>query len=231
MIGENIAIRLLCKIYKDGYYILWDEDEKLLFTDELRGDIAAEFVGDVVDELIERDFFDKMLYEKYGILTSRGIQKRYLEATKKRKNVFIIKEFLLINGDSDYIIPVNVNIISINGDINSINEVINSQSKVKESKVKESKVEYADNVLLKKAEFEKLVDKYGESQTKWMIDKLSLYKCSSGRKYQSDYKAILMWVVDSYQEHIQKTGGNTNKTFMPKQFIPPSQRKAENEKR
>jgi hypothetical protein len=72
------------------------------------------------------------MFKKYQILTSRGIQKRYLEAIKRRKEVTIYKEYFCLNNHNVNIVPQNVNFISLNVDILP-------QSKVKESKVKKSK--------------------------------------------------------------------------------------------
>ncbi|NBI08388.1 hypothetical protein D3Z33_16160, partial [Senegalia massiliensis] len=69
---------------------------------------------------------------EYKILTSKGIQKRFLEAVSRRKDINVILEYLLIDLDNDYSNLVNVN-------INSINDNRSTQSKVKKSKVKKSK--------------------------------------------------------------------------------------------
>ena len=80
-----VAIKLLCKIYKtNGYYYQWGEDECLLFTNQLGKGFTSNFVKEVVAGLIRRSFFDKGVYDKFGILTSVGIQRRYLEAIKGR---------------------------------------------------------------------------------------------------------------------------------------------------
>lgn len=49
------------------------------------------------------------------------------------------------------------------------------------------------NILLKEAEYNKLVDQFGEVGTKDRIENLSLYKKSRGKKYASDYATILAW--------------------------------------
>ena len=131
-LGELIAIKLLCKIYREGYYLKWGEDECLLFSKKAGEDISKELVKNVIDELLKRGFFNKNLYDKYSILTSKGIQKRFLEAAKRRKEIVFFKEYFLLNGHNVYISPQNVNIITKNVDIRE-------QSKVKESKVKKSK--------------------------------------------------------------------------------------------
>lgn len=59
-----------------------------------------------------------------------------------------------------------------------------------------------DNVILKEKEIETLKEKYGDKAYQWMISKLSYYKLSSGKVYQSDYGAINSWVVKEWmKEH------------------------------
>lgn len=92
-------------------------------------------VSEIVRASIQRGIFDREIFEKYGILTSRGIQKRYFEIVKRRKNLEINGDILLVDADlfSDdaRIKRENVNISSENADIFT-------QSKVKESKVNSS---------------------------------------------------------------------------------------------
>ena len=97
MRGEIVAVRLLCKIYRQGYYAEWNDDVSLLFARSVGDGCDSEFVNDVVNELIKRDFFDNGMFVRHGILTSRGIQKRYFEATVKRKNVVCERRFLLVD--------------------------------------------------------------------------------------------------------------------------------------
>lgn len=62
------------------------------------------------------------------------------------------------------------------------------------------KIHFAEFVLLKKEEYDKLCNEYSEEATKRMIEILNNYKGSSGKKYKSDYLAILNWVVGRYFE-------------------------------
>jgi len=136
--GEIITIKLLCKIYRNGYYLKWGDDECLLFSNKIGEGITVELVNEIIKELFKRDFFNQGMFEKYQILTSRGIQKRYLEAIKRRKEVIIYKEYFLLNNQNADIISQNVNIIPLNADILP-------QSKVKESKVKERSIKEVQN--------------------------------------------------------------------------------------
>lgn len=135
--GFAVIVKLYQKIYGGyGYYSQWNEEVALLFARSCG--LGGNAVSEIVASAVRRGLFDGPLLNKYGILTSSGIQKRYFEATERRKSIKVIEEYLLLNVPS---IPSNVNIISINADINSENANGNSQSKVKESKVKESNCE------------------------------------------------------------------------------------------
>lgn len=125
-----VLISLLANTYRDeGYFLRWDNDMPFLIADELG--VSEGAVTAVVDKATQVGFFNANMYEKYGVLTSDGIQKRFFEATARRTSVRYDARFLLINV-SDYKNVVNVY-------KNSINDDDNPQSKVKESKVKESK--------------------------------------------------------------------------------------------
>lgn len=95
--GIYVLIRLLCKIYEEGYYYQFTEDESRLFVRKIGiQKIDKEFVDRLVAVAVKREFFDKKLFEKFGILTSHGVQKRYLEATKRFKEVVFNADYLLI---------------------------------------------------------------------------------------------------------------------------------------
>lgn len=128
--------------FEKGYFIEWTNDVVLMFSK--KNNVGVNTVSEIVKAMLRRGIYDKNLYDKYKILTSAEAQEIYLEATKKRKRVDMVKEYLLVQCDH---FPDNVNIISINGDINSKKVSNNSQSKVKESKVKESKVKENSCVL------------------------------------------------------------------------------------
>lgn len=117
--STSILICLLCNIYKDeGYYILWDEDLPFVIADTVG--VSEGAVKEVLIKSLQVGFFDQELYEKYKILTSSGIQKRFLLATYQRKETTIIPEYLIICANN-----------SINCTNNSINHSDNEQSKSK----------------------------------------------------------------------------------------------------
>lgn len=126
-----ILIDLLCNIFRDeGYYMRWGEDESFLIADEVG--VSEGAVIETVQKAVQVDFFNANMFETYGILTSRGIQKRFFKAVARRKEICYDARFLLIS--------VNVYNNLVNEYNNSINVYSNEQRKVKESKVKKSKV-------------------------------------------------------------------------------------------
>ncbi len=141
IIGFGVIIKLFQRIYAErGYYIKWDDDTALITAAEnscQKYPLSVEDVKDIVNEALTRGIFDKQLHDLYGILTSKGIQQRYLEMTKRRSRVDVEADYLLIGVPEK---TVNVYINGVNADINSKNDNNNSQSKVKESKVNKSKV-------------------------------------------------------------------------------------------
>lgn len=84
--GVAVVIKLLCKIYKEnGYYLTWNGEQRALFSVKAGRDVSEEEMQGIVDILVEKDFFDRELYEKQGVLTSAEIQEAWLDATKRRK--------------------------------------------------------------------------------------------------------------------------------------------------
>lgn len=136
-----VLIYLLSTIYKDeGYYVEIHEDEIDLIA--LDVNVTPEFVLEVINKACEVRFFDVNLYNNFNILTSKGIQERYLKITERRKNSVVITQFNLINVYNN---SVNVNNNSINVDNNLVNVYKSTQSKVKKSKEKKSKVKSLSN--------------------------------------------------------------------------------------
>ena len=74
------------------------------------------------------------------------------------------------------------------------NAIVNVNDSVNVNK--EKKIKYADFVSMTPEEYDKLVQKHGSDNTTVLIDILNSYKGSNGKKYKSDYLAILNWVVD-----------------------------------
>lgn len=138
--GFAVLVKLYQKIYGGfGYYCEWTTDSLLLFMSEngLPSD-NKNLIADIVSACIRRNIFSEQLFNEFNILTSEGVQKRYLNATSKREKIELKKEYLLISVPEN---NKNVVINSISAGRNSINGRRNSQSKVKESRGEERKSE------------------------------------------------------------------------------------------
>lgn len=93
-------IKLLAEIYRgDGYFKKWEEEDVLIFCGKKR--IPIEEAKSLVTLAVKRGLFDKVMFERFHILTSRGIQKRYIAACENRAKIPIYKEFVLFR-DTDF---------------------------------------------------------------------------------------------------------------------------------
>lgn len=81
--GELAIIKLLCAIYRNGYFIEWNEVVRFKMVKTMPG-VSAELIEQIVNRLVKWGFFDKALFDSAKVLTSRGIQRRYFDATRKR---------------------------------------------------------------------------------------------------------------------------------------------------
>ncbi len=135
--GFAVVVKLYQKIYGEfGYYCEWSEDSLLLFMSEngVPRD-SKNLIQEIVSACIRRSIFSEKLFKKFGILTSYGVQKRYMNATSRREKVSMKKEYLLLD---DGKINRNVDITEDSGDIIDKNVDIIAQSRVEESRVEEN---------------------------------------------------------------------------------------------
>ena len=101
LIGSGVLIRLWQKIYFDkGYYCEWNDRSPVLFLSNWFGGgsgVTLNLIDDVVNRALKIGLFDRNLYEKYKILTSRRLQEQYFDVVKRRKEIKVVKEYLLID--------------------------------------------------------------------------------------------------------------------------------------
>ena len=115
--GEITAIKLLCAIYRNGYFILWNDALKMSLLRGLPG-ISLELLEQIVTRLVRWGFFEQTLFSTVSVLTSKGIQERYFKAIKRRKDSSNYP-YLLVNVDNN---KVNVSNNDINVSTNPIKE-------------------------------------------------------------------------------------------------------------
>ncbi len=130
--GFAVIIKLMMKIYKTSYFYEWTEREQLLFSKRVNVDINR--VNVIINDCVKWELFDETILKDYQILTSKGIQRRYLEAVGRRQKVEMFKEYLLLD---EKIINVYKNLVIVNINPVSVTNMTTLIPKVKESKVKE----------------------------------------------------------------------------------------------
>ena len=188
-----IIILLLGNIYGDeGYFMKWDEDVCFLVADEVGA--KEVYVKEVLKKCLQVDLFSNELFEKFKIITSKGIQKRFFEITKRRKRDNLINEYLLVNVTET---GVNVTETIVTEAETGVIVSKSTQSKVKESKVKKSiegdinnklisrlnsllKIPVHSNFLTKinqNIDVEKLIDEL--SKSKWVCENHNLNKANN----------------------------------------------------
>lgn len=106
ILGFGFVIRLFQKIYANGYYLEWNQYSAALLKKEIG--LSKEKINEFIEFCLEINIFDKKLYSNYKILTSRGIQKRYFTVCKRRKDIELLHEYLLVN-PAEYGVNVNNN--------------------------------------------------------------------------------------------------------------------------
>ncbi|BES63677.1 hypothetical protein SANA_01160 [Gottschalkiaceae bacterium SANA] len=91
--GYYFWIKLLQKIFANGYYIKWTKFSVAAM--KRATGIDMEKIKEILECCLEADLFSRSLYEGHGVITSRGVQKRFYMAARKRKEVNVIPEYVL----------------------------------------------------------------------------------------------------------------------------------------
>ena len=158
--GSAIVLKLMCNIYKEGYYIRWDEEQCLIFANKAGREVQAEEVQGIIEILFTKGILDRNSYQENGILTSESIQKVWMEATKRRKRELSELPYLMVKPEKENRkadtppalqeiqqpelfkkekTPVNPKNVVHHVAVDAKNACNSGQSKVKEKKAEENK--------------------------------------------------------------------------------------------
>ena len=99
--GPAIVLKLLCKIYKEGYFIRWDEEQCLIFANKAGREVQVAEVQGIIEILFIKGIMDRNSYLENGILTSENIQKVWMEATKRRKRELSELPYLMVKTEKE----------------------------------------------------------------------------------------------------------------------------------
>lgn len=92
--GVTIYIYVLCEVYRQsGYFLQYDRFYIQDISDALGEGFNKNLVSDVINFALNTGLFDKKVFDSNCVLTSAGIQKRYLSAKESSaKRTFSVNE-------------------------------------------------------------------------------------------------------------------------------------------
>ena len=132
--GKAITVYalLLCLIYQRGYYMRWDEELPFIISEQTGFEEA--YILEVIKSCMALGLFSKKLYDEEQVITSKGIQERYLYICKLLKRRVGITEYSLIDEEKELVTSEETEVIS---EETSLDSVKMPQRKRKEKEIKE----------------------------------------------------------------------------------------------
>lgn len=139
--GKAITVYtlLLCFIYKSGYYLRWDKELPFIISEQTGFEEA--YILEVIKNCLTLGLLSQELYKEYEILTSKGIQDRYIYICTTLKRKVVIDSIYDISSFKKSISSEEMRIsseeINFSSEEMPINSVESTQIKEKEIKEKE----------------------------------------------------------------------------------------------
>jgi len=143
--GFAILIKLLQKIYDKGYYLKLDNYIPLLISKKFG--ISEEKLKEIIVFSTEIGFFDPETWVKEEVITSKGIQMRYITGTVGRKKVEMEEKYLLLDDKLPNNVKLKANkcekIVSggltpVSGGLTPVSGVISTHTTLHETTLKET---------------------------------------------------------------------------------------------
>lgn len=88
---------LLCIIYKQGYYVRWDDELPFIISEQTGFEEA--YIQEVFKCCLIVGLFYKKLYDSDKVITSKGIQERWIKLTDYVGNDFLTSKLNLLGND------------------------------------------------------------------------------------------------------------------------------------
>ena len=79
----SVYMTLLCRIYEKGYFIEYDKDLPFIISEDCG--LEEDTIVSIINYCLDVELFDKDVFDKHKVLTSHGIQERYMQACAKTK--------------------------------------------------------------------------------------------------------------------------------------------------
>ncbi len=199
--GMFILDYLLCEIYgKEGYFIKWDKSKCFLVSDGAGCGCSPEYISEFISGCCRCSFFDERVLNAFGVLTSAGIQRRYLRMLNRREQISIIEEYWLLDVNNKNDVPagvlnklafkkVSVYKNPVNVCNNPINVCNNPQSKIKESKIKQRESNTRAGALNRPSTLDEAEEYFRREKLKPDAKKFFYHYEANGWKGITDWKA------------------------------------------
>ena len=198
--GFAIVVKLFQKIYGgEGYYCEWNTDVALLFAK--KNGLGGNVVSEIIEKCIQRGIFNGEMFEKYGILTSHGIQKRYYESTERRKFSKIRDEYLLLKCTPK---TENADISSENANISLKNDNISTTEKRRREKIREDKSREEESreetaspdgsAFSHSPDLNKLVYDYGQDNVDKYVQRVRIWYSEKGKPLTDLEGTVRKWL-------------------------------------
>lgn len=140
-----VVLLMLSKIYEEyGYFLPWDKDECLLMSEGVGDGCSPQYISEVLNGCLSRSFFDEGVFQMFGVLTSRSIQRRYLNAKSKNVGViYIDKRYWLLDIDNKKDVSASTRdklvFFDDNRTVTSQNRTVNPENRTESQQRKEKK--------------------------------------------------------------------------------------------
>ena len=135
----SVYICVLAFIYRNGYYVLNDEDFGFIVSEQT-GD-KVEFIEAVLDYCVKVGLFSAEMFEQ-GVYTSKGVQERYLAMCKASRRNIVFSEYTLISSEE---MGINSEEIAINSEKMPIKKSkVNNISFLQKKKQKSACVDFSE---------------------------------------------------------------------------------------
>ena len=214
--GFGIYFYLCQRAYGgEGYFYQWGYDDCASTTRKMGGGFGSGTVREAVGYCLQIGLFDQGLFDRWGILTSRGIQRRYWEVVKARDVRTVISDYWLLQ-DSEckglIKLPLNTYLSEGNTDFQTGKADFpagnNDFQSLKESKEKESK----EKEIPRASRFEDFWSAYPNQQRRHLAEKAYCDLILSGTVKEDD----LVLAAQNYADHVKDSG---DKMYLPNNFL------------
>ena len=134
----SVYICVLAFIYKNGYYVVNDEDFGFIVSEQT-GD-KVEFIEAVLDYCVKVGLFSAEMFEQ-GVYTSKGVQERYLAMCKASRRNIVFSEYTLISSEE---MGINSEEIAINSEKTPIKKSKVNISFLEKKKQKSTRTDFGE---------------------------------------------------------------------------------------